>query len=88
VISVADVIEELTCTAEQLDLTLDGLEITGASCFEEDLGLDSLGLMDFLAMMEDKHDVRIPDDRLADVRTVEDLADLITELRQTGDATR
>ncbi len=48
----------------------------------EQLGLDSLALMEFVFAMEDRFDVRIPEDRL-DPRqagvTLEQLADLLDE---------
>ena len=42
--------------------------------FEEDLGLDSLHRLDVLAEVEDELGVRIPEQRLSDVR---DLAGLV-----------
>lgn len=50
----------------------------------EQLGLDSLALMEFVFAMEDRFDVRIPEDRL-DPRqagvTLERLAELLDEAR-------
>jgi len=41
--------------------------------FEEDLGLDSLHRLDVLAEVEDELGLRIPEERLAEVRDLESL---------------
>jgi acyl carrier protein len=46
-----------------------------------DLSVDSLALMNIVMELEDKFDLSIPLDRMADVQTVGDLARLIDELR-------
>jgi len=43
----------------------------------EDLGLDSLAVMNFVMKIEDKLDISIPLDQLADVRTIHDLTKTI-----------
>ena len=50
-----------------------------------DLGLDSLAVMDFVMTLEERFDLSIPIDRIADVETVADLSDTIHALR-TGAA--
>ena len=42
-----------------------------------ELGLDSLAVLGLLAAVEKKFDVRFPDDRLGDIRTLRQLLDLI-----------
>jgi acyl carrier protein len=41
--------------------------------FEEDLGLDSLDRLDLLAEVEDELGIRISEDRISDVRTLDGL---------------
>ena len=41
----------------------------------EDTGLDSVSVMDFVMELEDEFDITIPLDRIAEIRTVGDLAD-------------
>ena len=55
--------------------------ITGATVIVDDLGLDSLTLMNFVMAIEDKLDVSVPLDRLANIRTVDDLARCLAELK-------
>jgi acyl carrier protein len=51
-----------------------GTEIAESSHLVGDLGIDSLGVMESLADIEDKFQLRIPDDALAHVETVADVA--------------
>jgi len=46
----------------------------------DDLALDSLAVMNFVMEIEDKLDISVPLDRLADIRTVDDLARCLAEL--------
>lgn len=55
--------------------------ITTETSITRDLGLDSLAVMDFVMVLEDKFDVSIPLERIAEVETIGDLARTIQELR-------
>ena len=55
--------------------------ITTETSITRDLGLDSLAVMDFVMVLEDKFDVSIPLERIAEVETIGDLARTISELR-------
>lgn len=48
----------------------------------EDLGMDSLGVMNFVMAIEDFYDISIPLDRIAQIRTVADLMAAVEELRR------
>lgn len=52
----------------------------------QDLGLDSLAVMNFVMALEDRFDLSIPMDRIVDVETVGDLASLIETLRRDRSA--
>lgn len=58
-----------------------GVVITPETNITRDLGLDSLAVMNFVMVLEDKFDVSIPLDKIAEVETVGDLARTINELR-------
>jgi acyl carrier protein len=47
----------------------------------EDLGMDSLGVMNFVMAIEDFYDISIPLDRIAQIRTVADLMAAVDQLR-------
>jgi acyl carrier protein len=52
-------------------------EVTADTDVVRDLRLDSLASMDFIMAIEQRFDMLIPMDRMADIRTVGDLAALI-----------
>ena len=47
----------------------------------EDLGMDSLGVMNFVMAIEDFYDISIPLDRIAQIQTVGDLIHAVEDLR-------
>jgi acyl carrier protein len=51
----------------------------------EDLGMDSLGVMNFVMAIEDFYDISIPLDRIAQIQTVGDLIDAVEDLRSGTD---
>lgn len=57
--------------AEQLDVNAD--EITLATDLVDDLGADSLDLVDLVMTLEDEFDMEISDDDIESVRTVGDI---------------
>lgn len=54
-----------------------GRQIELGSSVIEDTGLDSVSVMDVVMELEDEFDVSIPLDRIAEVRTVADLASAV-----------
>lgn len=57
-----------------------GRQITLESSVIEDTGLDSVSVMDLVMELEDEFDISIPLDRIAEVRTVADLAGAVEAL--------
>ena len=55
--------------------------ISDATDIVNDLGLDSLAIMNFVMALEDEYDISMPLDRMAEVQTVGDLVRTIEELR-------
>jgi len=56
-------------------------DINGSSKIVEDLAFDSLAVMNFVMEIEDTLDVSVPLDRLADIRTIDDLAGCLASLK-------
>ena len=54
--------------------------ITGQTVIYNDLSIDSLAVMDIIMELEDRFDVSIPINVVAEIRTVEELADAILAL--------
>ncbi len=50
----------------------------------EDLGLDSVAVMDFVMEIEDKLDVSVPLDKIAEVETLGDLVATVQRLKQAA----
>ena len=55
--------------------------ITDQTDIVNDLGLDSLAVMNFVMALEDEYDISMPLDRMAEVQTVGDLVRTIEDLR-------
>jgi acyl carrier protein len=47
-----------------------GVDISAASHLVADLGIDSLGMMEVIADIEDKFELSVPDDALAGLETI------------------
>lgn len=74
---VRDIIDRLSAVPELR------APVTAQSRIAEDLNMDSLAIMNFIMTLEDHYDVALPLDRLAKIKTVAELADLIVHLRST-----
>ncbi|MBP2331287.1 acyl carrier protein [Kibdelosporangium banguiense] len=67
----ADIVEEVAGVAKD-DVTVD-------KSFVDDLDIDSLSMVEIAVQAEDKFGVKIPDDELANLKTVGDAVDYITK---------
>ncbi len=61
--------------AEQLDIAED--EITMESNIAEDLGADSLDVVDLIMSIEDEFDLEVPDTEVENIKTVGDVVNYI-----------
>lgn len=59
------------------ELGLDASKINDEAHFEEDLDVDSLGVVELLMALEDEFDVKIPDDEAESIMTVGQAIDLV-----------
>ena len=57
------------------------ITVTDQTDIVNDLGLDSLAVMNFVMALEDEYDISMPLDRMAEVQTVGDLVRTIEDLR-------
>ena len=72
---VFDKVKELI--SEQLDAKAD--DITEASNIQDDLGADSLDVVDLVMALEDEFDVEIPEDQVENIKTVGDIVKFIED---------
>jgi acyl carrier protein len=68
------IVQELTPYAKADETIEAGTDLT------KDLGLDSVNVMEMMLEIEDRFDIAVPVNRLADVHTVDDLARAIQAL--------
>ena len=61
--------------------TDDSHVIRGTTVIAKDLAIDSLAIMDMVMELEDRFDVSIPMSVIAEIHTVDQLADTIRDLR-------
>ena len=72
-------ITEIIC--EQLDVQPE--EVDGSKSFTDDLGADSLAIVELVLALEEKFDVKIPDDEVDGIKTV---ADAVAYIKQRSGA--
>ncbi len=63
--------------AEQLDADIDS--ITLETDIQEDLGADSLDVVEMLMSIEDEFEIEIPDEKIESLKTVGQVVDYIQE---------
>lgn len=63
--------------SEQLGIEVDN--ITEASYIQEDLGADSLDIVDLIMAIEDEFDVEIPEDQVENIKTIGDIVKFIED---------
>ncbi len=76
------VLEEMKLIVQDLLLLEDATEITPEARLKEDLGIDSLGFVDFIVVVEERFSVSFPSTvNPADLLTLGDAVALIETLR-------
>jgi acyl carrier protein len=73
--SIADSVKEIV--SQQLDIDI--ADIKGESQFIEDLGADSLAVVELVLAFEEQFDIDIPDEDTERIRTVDDAIKYIEE---------
>ena len=66
--------------AKQLNLSAD--QIKPESDVVKDLGADSLDVVELLISLEDDYGISIPEDDIVNVKTVQDIVDMIKKLNK------
>jgi acyl carrier protein len=60
---------------DQLDLEED--QVTLEADIAEDLGADSLDVVDLVMAIEDEFDIQVPDEKIEEIRTVGDIVKFV-----------
>jgi acyl carrier protein len=79
--SMADIAEIQAGLAEIVEEVagIDAAEATPDKSFVDDLDIDSLSMVEIAVQAEDRFGVKIPDDQLAQLKTVSDAVDYIAK---------
>lgn len=72
----SEVAERLRATLVS-ELGLDASKLDEDASFEEDLEVDSLGVVELLMALEDEFDVKIPDEEAESIGTVGEAIDMV-----------
>lgn len=64
--------------SEKLNVSED--EITEDTVFTDDLGADSIDIMEMIMDVETEYDIELPTEKLENISTVRDLIDLLKEM--------
>ncbi len=62
-------------------LSVDKVKVVSGASFVDDLGADSLDLVELIMAMEEEFDVEIPDDEAEKILTVQDAIDYVNNLK-------
>ena len=54
------------------------IEVTVKTNIQEDLGIDSIALMEFIITLEDEFNLNIPDEDVEDIQTLGELVDYLS----------
>ena len=76
---------EIEATVKEVlakQLTMDAGKINLESRLVEDLGLDSFGSVEVAFELEEKFDIKIPDSALYDAKTVKNIVDYISVVKE------
>ncbi len=71
-------VREIIC--EQLDVKLE--DVGDGKSFNDDLGADSLAIVELVLALEEKFDLKIPDDEVDTIKTVGDAINYISEKKK------
>ena len=62
-------------------LSVDKEKVVAGASFVDDLGADSLDLVELIMAMEEEFDVEIPDEEAEKIATVQDAIDFVSKLQ-------
>ncbi|HKK30516.1 MAG TPA: acyl carrier protein [Alphaproteobacteria bacterium] len=70
---------------EEIKKLAPGRAVSPATSVTRDLGLDSLAVMNFIMVLEDRFDISIPMDMIAEIETLKELEKVIETLKVEQD---
>jgi acyl carrier protein len=73
--------EIITIICEQLDVKPE--DVNASKTFNDDLGADSLAIVELVLALEEKFDIKIPDEEVDNIKTVGDAINYIASRRKS-----
>ncbi len=73
--------EKKVCQYVRYKLSVNPNDVTENASFVEDLGADSLDIVDFVMALEEEFGIDIPDEEAQKIKTVKDAVDYIDQNR-------
>ena len=67
-------------------LGVDADEVNGSASFTDDLGADSLDIVELVMAFEEEFEIEIPDEAAEKIATVQDAIDFIEKTASSGNA--
>jgi acyl carrier protein len=77
-------VQERICKIISEQLSQDAEEVVPEASFIDDLGADSLDLVELVMHMEEEFDVEIPDEEAENIRTVQDAINYVKQHLNNG----
>ncbi|MGB0647047.1 MAG: acyl carrier protein [Bradymonadia bacterium] len=77
-------VQERICKIIAEQLSQDADEVVPEASFIDDLGADSLDLVELVMHMEEEFDVEIPDEQAENIRTVQDAINYVKQHLNDG----
>lgn len=79
-VNTTEILNDLAEIVEQVT-GVEAAKVTAEKSFIDDLDIDSLSMVEITVQVEDRFAVRIPDDRVAELRTVGDAVNYVADHR-------
>jgi acyl carrier protein len=76
----SDILERVKKVVSE-QLSVEGADVRPESSFQDDLGADSLDLVELIMAMEEEFDIKIDDETAQKIKTVQNAVDLIKSLQ-------
>lgn len=74
-----DIKEVIIAQMCDIDPNISDYEFSDSTNLYEDIGMDSLDVMEVVMSLENRHNVKIDNRRMADIATIKDLSDLFND---------
>ncbi|MFF2548120.1 acyl carrier protein [Kitasatospora sp. NPDC058063] len=79
-VDTTDILNAVLAIVEEI-LGIDPSEVSAETSFTDDLDVDSLAMVEITVAVEDRFELKIPDNRTAELRTIGDVVGYVADPR-------